>query len=29
MATQMGQRMVFENAKALVRGLGYSEIKRF
>lgn len=24
MATQMGQRMVFENAKALVRGLGYS-----
>lgn len=23
MATQMGQRMVFENAKALVRGLGY------
>lgn len=24
MATQMGSRMVFENAKALVRGLGYS-----
>ena len=24
MASQMGQRMVFENAKALVRGLGYS-----
>jgi hypothetical protein len=24
MATQMGQRMVFENAKNLVRGLGYS-----
>lgn len=24
MATQMGQRMVFENAKALVRGLNYS-----
>jgi hypothetical protein len=24
MATQMGQRMVFENAKALVIGLGYS-----
>ena len=24
MATQMGQRMVFENAKALVNGLGYS-----
>jgi len=23
MASQMGQRMVFENAKALVRGLGY------
>lgn len=24
MATQMGQRMVFENAKALINGLGYS-----
>jgi len=24
MASQMGQRMVFENAKSLVRGLGYS-----
>jgi len=24
MATQMGSRMVFENAKTLVRGLGYS-----
>ena len=24
MASQMGQRMIFENAKSLVRGLGYS-----